>query len=135
MKDPRLIGTWRSDGRKTAKEIAARRDIPANKKAKLRRFFGKLELHYTETHCYARLGDYVSVNRYTVVVKDEWSAALIVFNPIAGKHVVQIHFEADHYWITLGSGRMREFFNRVSPESTRTPQKKTLTLDQPETRY
>jgi DNA invertase Pin-like site-specific DNA recombinase len=30
MKDSRLIGTWKSDGRKTAKEIAARRDIPAS---------------------------------------------------------------------------------------------------------
>lgn len=55
MKDSRLIGTWRSDGRKTAKEIAARRDLPANKTIKLRRLFGKLELRYTATHCYAVL--------------------------------------------------------------------------------
>ena len=124
MRDSRLIGTWRSDGHKTAKEIAARRDIPENKKGKLRSFFGKLELRYTATHCYSRLGDYVSVNRYTVVAQDEWSAALVVFNPIAGKHIVQIDFEGDHYWITLGSGRMREFFKRISPKSTRTPKKR-----------
>ena len=124
MKDSRLIGTWRSDGRKTVKEIAARRDLPATKTIKLRRLFGKLELRYTATHCYARLGDYVSVNRYTVVAKDERSAALIVFNHLEGKHIVQIHFEGDHYWIILGSGRIREFFRRVSPRSTRTPKKK-----------
>jgi hypothetical protein len=105
MKDSRLIGTWKSDGRKTAKEIAARRDIPANKKAKLRRLFGKLELRHTATHCYARLGDYLSVNRYTVVAKDKRSAALIVFNPLEGKRLVQIRFAGDHYWIILGSGR------------------------------
>jgi hypothetical protein len=121
MKDSRLIGTWKSDARKTANEIAARRDIPANKALKLRRFFGKLELRYTDTHCYSRLGDYVSVNRYTVVAKDKWSAALIVFNPIAGKHIVQVHFEGDHYWITLGSGRMREFFKRIRSKSKRSP--------------
>jgi len=124
MKDPRLIGAWRSDGRKTAKEIAARPDLPANKTVKLPCLFGKLELRYTATHCYAPLGDYVSVNRYTVVAKDERSAALIVFNPLEGKHIVQIHFEGDHYWIILGSGRIREFFRRVSPRSTRTPKKR-----------
>jgi len=124
MKDSRLIGMWKSDGRKTAKEIAARRDIPTSKKRKLLRFFGKLELRYTQTRCYSRLGDYVSVNRYTVAAKDAWSVALVVCNPIAGKQIVHIHFEGDRYWITLGSGRMREFFKRVSPKSTRTPKKR-----------
>src|SRR5215469_13541805 len=114
MTDSRLIGTWRSDGRKTAKEFAARRDISASKKAKLRRFFGKLELRYTQSRCYSRLGDHVSVNRYVVVAKDAWSAALVVFNPVVGKQIVHIHFEGDHYWITFGSGRTREFFKRVS---------------------
>jgi hypothetical protein len=55
MKDSRLIGTWRSDGRKTANEIAVRCDIPASKKLKLRRFFGRLELRYTESRCYSPL--------------------------------------------------------------------------------
>jgi hypothetical protein len=123
MKDSRLIGTWKSDGRKTAKEIAARRDIAASKKVKLRRFFGKLELHYTQSRCYLRLGNYVSVNRYTVVAKDAWSTALVVFDPVAGKQIVHIHFEGEHYWITLGSGRMREFFKRVSSKSTGTRKK------------
>jgi hypothetical protein len=91
MKDSRLIGTWKSDGRKTAKEIAARRDISASKKVKLRRFYGRLELRYTESCCYSRLGNYVSVNRYTVAAKDAWSVALVVCNPIAGKRIVHIH--------------------------------------------
>jgi hypothetical protein len=119
MTDSRLIGTWRSEGRKTAIEIAARRDIPVSKKKKLRRFFGKLEVRYTETHCYLQLSDYVSASRYKVVAKDASSVALIVDNPIAGKQISHIHFEGNHYWITLGSGRMREFFKRVSPKKKR----------------
>lgn len=126
MKDSRLIGTWRSDGRKTALEIAARRDVSADKKEKLRRFFGKLELRYTESHCYSRLGDHVSVNRYRVVAKDAWSVALIAFNPVAGKQIVHIHFEGSHYWITLGSGRMREFFKRIDAELTSSPRKRRM---------
>src|SRR5258706_9411560 len=85
MYDPRLIGTWRSDARKTFREIAARRDIPASKKSKLRRLFGKLELRYTRTHCHARLGSFVSVTRYTVVAKDSFSVAIVSHSPIAGK--------------------------------------------------
>jgi hypothetical protein len=119
MTDSRLIGTWKSDGRRTAKEIAARRDIPTSKKAKLRRVFGKLEVRYTRSRCYSRLGKRVSVNRYTVVAKDACSAALVAHHPIAGKQIIHIHFEGDHYWITLGSGRMREFFKRMSPKKKR----------------
>jgi hypothetical protein len=110
----RGIGTWRSDAHKTSIEIAARRDISAAKKKKLQRFFGKLELRYTPTHCYSLLNGKVSVNRYIVIAKDSSSIALLVSNPIMGDHIVHIHFEGSRYWITLGSGRMREFFKRVT---------------------
>jgi hypothetical protein len=123
MNDSRLIGTWRSDCRKTALELAARRDISATKKKKLRRLFGKRELRYTRSRCYSRLGDYVSVNRYTVVAKDDWRVGLIMFNPIVGKQIVHIHFEGNHYSITLGSGRTREFFKRVSPKPLGSPKR------------
>jgi len=113
MYDLRLIGTWRSDARKTSREIAVRRDIPASKKSKLRRLFGKLELRYTRTHCHARLGNVVTVTRYAVVAKDSFSVAVVSVNPIAGKQISHIHFEGDYYWICLGSGRMREFFKRI----------------------
>jgi hypothetical protein len=113
MYDSRLIGSWRSDARKTSLEIAARRDITAAKKKKLLRFFGKLELRYTPTHCYSSLNGQISMNRYTVVAKDSSSVALVVSNPTLGKQIVHIHFEGRHYWIVLGSGRMREFFERM----------------------
>jgi len=54
MYDPRLIGTWRSDARRTSHEIAARRDIPAAKKSKLRR-------------CAACLGNWNCVIRELIV--------------------------------------------------------------------
>lgn len=117
--DSRLIGRWRSDAHKTALELATRRDITAAKKRKLLRFFGKLELRYTPTRCYSSLNGQISVNHYRVVAKDPSSVALLVWNPIAGKQIVHIHFESSHYWIVLGSGRMREFFKRVSSKSAR----------------
>lgn len=53
-------------------------------------------------------------NRYTILAKDLPSVALLVSNPIAGKQIVHIHFEGCRYWVILGSGRMREFFKRIS---------------------
>ena len=41
---PGFTGTWRSDGSKRAREIAARGDTPVSKKSNLLRRFGKFEL-------------------------------------------------------------------------------------------
>ncbi len=114
MYDSRLIGRWRSDAHKTSLELAARRDITAAKKRRLLRLCGKLELRYTPTRCISSLNGHISTNRYSVVAKDSSSVALLMWNPIAGKQIVHIHFEGKHYWIVLGSGRMREFFKRMS---------------------
>jgi hypothetical protein len=116
MQDSRLIGIWRSDARRTSLDVAARRDISAAKQEKLLRLFGKLEVRYTPTHCYSTLNGQVTADRYRVVAKDSSSVALVMSNAIAGEQIVHIHFEGNHYWIVLGSGRMREFFKRVSPK-------------------
>ena len=71
MHDSRLIGTWRPDARKTAREVAVGHDMtPSRKKKLLRQFFGKMVLRYTPTRCYSLLKGQVSVNRYLVVAKD-----------------------------------------------------------------
>lgn len=127
MKDPRLIGNWRSDAQKTSLEIAARRDINSAKKKKLLQLFGKLELRYTPTRCYSFLNGQESVNRYRIVAKDSSSVALLVSNPIWGEEIVHIHFEGNHYWVVLGSGRMREFFRRVPFKSAAQSKKSAMT--------
>jgi hypothetical protein len=116
MQDSRLIGTWRSDARKTWLDIASRRDFSVAKQKRLLRLFGKLELRYTPTHCYSTLNGKVTADRYRVVARDSSSVALVVSNALAGEQIVHLHFEGSHYWIVLGSGRMREFFKRVSPK-------------------
>ncbi len=50
MYDDRLVGTWKSDKRKTLQDIAARRDVSAASRKVLKRIFGKLVLRYTRTH-------------------------------------------------------------------------------------
>jgi|SRR5580693_3731638 hypothetical protein len=118
MQDSRLIGVWRSDARKTSIDIASRRDISVAKQKRLLRLFGKLELRYTPTHCYSTLNGKVTAAPYRVVAKDSSSVALVVANAFAGEQIVHLHFEGSHYWIVLGSGRMREFFKQVSPKGS-----------------
>jgi len=52
MYDPRLVGRWKSDARKTMAEVSARRDISRKSKATLREMFGKLELRMTRSRVY-----------------------------------------------------------------------------------
>jgi hypothetical protein len=113
MHDSRLIGTWRSDARKTALEIAARRDLRLPKNKKLLGLFGKLELRYIKQLCFSRFKDHESVSAYKVVAKDDYSVALVMVNPIAGKQIVHIHYDGNYYWVPLGSSGLREFFKRV----------------------
>lgn len=110
MRDSRIIGTWASDGPRTATEIAARRDIQASRKRKLQRLFGKLELRYTRSHCYAKLNGETTVSRYRVVASDASSVAIVTRRPFSEHQILHLHFEGNRYWICLGT--IREFFKR-----------------------
>jgi hypothetical protein len=112
MYDSRLIGTWKSDARKTAREITVRRDVAGRKRTKLQSLFGKLELRYTRGRCYSTLDGETRVTSYRVVAKDAYSVAVISSNPFSGEQIWHIHFEGKRYWISLG-GRMREYFMRI----------------------
>jgi hypothetical protein len=115
MQDSRLWGIWRSDARRTAREIAARKDIGAS--SRLKKLFGRLELKYTRTRCYATFDGHMEVLRYKVVAKDSNSVVIVseppADSPLGGDPVLtHIHFEGPHYWINLPAGPLREFFRR-----------------------
>ena len=111
MHEPRLIGSWKSDARKTAREIDARADIPLSKKSRLKKLMGKLELRYTRNRCYAKLGGHITLMRFSVVARDESSVAIVTVGPILGRQIVHIHFEDEYYWVCLGN--IREYFRQV----------------------
>jgi hypothetical protein len=114
MLDSRLIGVWRSDGRRTGRELAARSDIPPRNKKRLRELFGKLELRYTRTRCYATLDGHTENSAYKVVAKDASSVAIVSYDRWLDADVIShIHFEGSHIWIAVGAGLFREFFKRV----------------------
>ncbi len=63
-----------------------------------------------------RMEEYSSVSRYRLLAKDSSSAAILSFDSFAGEQIHHINFEGPHYWIFLGSGKIREFFKRVKPK-------------------
>ena len=120
--DTRLVGRWRSDRERTATELAARTDIPDDKKRKLSSLFGKLELRYTRWRCYSTFDGTTDWAWYRVVAKDDDSVVLVSRWVIkmegrsvgSVRNLCHIHFEDDsYYWMTLGSSNVREFFRRV----------------------
>ncbi len=117
MRDRRLLGTWKSDGPRTARDINARTDFVPRHKKTLIGMFGQLELRYTPTRCYATLGETTSVSRYTVVGKNADEVLVVSHDETGtrGDGLQHIHFEGDGYWISLGP--FREFFRRIDGPS------------------
>jgi hypothetical protein len=114
MYDRRLLGSWRSDRRKTAREITSRKDIPPNQR--LLSIFGKLELRYTRARCYSTLDGHTEVGHYRVVAKNSSSVVTVGTSSLTGEEAIyHIHFEGNYYWISLG--KFREYFRRVKGPS------------------
>ena len=116
--DPRLLGTWRSDKRRTSREIRARRDLTPQQCARLVELFGHLTLQYTRARCRSTFRGETESLPYRVVAKN--SSGVVVVGPqmlVPGQETIQhIRFDEDarkpsHYWIALGS--IREFFRRI----------------------
>lgn len=113
MRDQRLLGTWRSDRRRTARDINARSDIPKNKRAQLIAIFGHLSLRYTSTRCYSSFRGHTESCAYKVVAKN--ADGVLVVRPgdsLTGDDSLQhVRFEGRHYWVSLGA--FREYFRRI----------------------
>ena len=90
--DARLLGTWRSDARRTGREIEARNDIPRSQRTRWRQLFGKLELRFTKTRCRVTFRGETEVHRYLVGAKD--SSSVVVVHEDASEQTIQhVHFE------------------------------------------
>ncbi len=120
MTDKRLIGTWKSNTRRTMREIRNHRHIPEEDHKKLRSLFGKLQIRYTKTRAYITDVDgSKSVEPYTVVAKDLTSVAILapdVFDE-EEQEIAHIHFDGDYYWVLMpewsNTACVREYFRRV----------------------
>lgn len=106
------------------------------KKKRLQSLFGKLEVTYTRTQVISglRYRQWEQASRYMVVATDEASVVIVRFGKLHIKnpgnydpenlkwaetffppkaYISHIHFDKNHYWISLGTGRNREFFRKI----------------------
>ena len=133
--DSRLLGTWKSDAKRTISEWKWRKRLSHAKKEKFKSLFGKLEITYTRTKVISKLRQrgWEQTQRYVVVATDETSAAIVSFDKpkiksrrryepqnlvfldeLFSKPTIQhIHFDKHFYWISVGSGANREFFRKI----------------------
>ena len=116
MRDNRLLGVWRSDARRTLRDLRARRDISLKTKRAIGRILGKLELRFTRTRCYSTIDGSTSSVPYVVVAKDSSSVATVSRDLLLDEETItHIHFDGSRFWINVGRGSFREFFTRVEP--------------------
>ncbi len=104
--DRRLLGTWRSDRRKTMAEMVWPRTMKLDRRKWFAGLFGHLKLRYTPRFCFSDLKGYQERGPYEVIAIDTDSVAIM-----SAGQIQHLHFEGEHYWISCG--RNREWFKRV----------------------
>lgn len=125
--DPRLIGTWKSDRRRTFRHWKPRPGCSPQSERKFKALFGKLIVRWTPTKCHWDCSGSIDSGIYHVVARDSDSVVVWLQESLSGKpQLLQIHFEDDYYWIAL-TGGLCEYFRRIpSPSVGQEPQRGQL---------
>ena len=111
--DKRLLGKWKSDKRKSLRELRARADVTPEFLALFRNTAGKLTFDYRpKTMVVSGIGD-TTKGRYEVVAADDESVVLQGYHDLLQSNVLtHIFFDGnDSYWVPMG--KYREWFRRV----------------------
>ncbi len=111
--DPRLIGTWKSDRRRTFRHFKPSSNCSPRSLNKFKAIFGKMVIRWGREKFYSEFDGFRDTARYETVASDSDSVVVRVPDVLSGEDVLrQIHFAEDYYWIAV-SGNMHEWFKRV----------------------
>ena len=120
--EERLKGTWRSDADRTVAEWREHRPLTDEQAGKLRNFFGKLRVTYSDRSvAYDFSGmsagetDRLSVSGpFSVVARD--ASSVVINSPVPGSNLralVHLRFcDSDTYWVQSDLSPLREYFTR-----------------------
>jgi hypothetical protein len=113
--DPRLFGTWKSDGDATVAEVKKTRTLSDEQEQKLNASVGKMRITYTATTLTTDVDGAVESQSYQVVRKDADSVTIKAWSPLTKEEVnFHIRFDGtDTYWVDFPSGKGSECFRRV----------------------
>ena len=113
--DSRLIGTWKSDRRRTFLHWRPKRNCPPKVYERFKALFGKLQIRWGRGRYYSVMDGVKETHSYEVLASDRSSVVIrkseadLVFDEL-----MQIYFDnEDCYWIALGNG-LCEYFKRVT---------------------
>ena len=114
--DRRLLGTWKSDRRRTFQNFKPRRACSPQALRRLKAMFGKLVIRYGPKRYYTDFNGRRDWGAYKVVATDSQSVVIRYHDTLSGEdRLTHIHFDGDFYWIAVAivNGTLREFFRRV----------------------
>jgi len=133
--DARLLGTWKSDKRRTIRDWTWSKWTSRKKRKMVESLFGKVRLTFTRTRAFSDIPDqgWRSSRRYVVLGVDDESVAIMEFGEprIENEHkywaervaivkdydskpaITHIHFDENHFWFSFGNGKHREFFRKT----------------------
>jgi hypothetical protein len=114
--DHRLLGTWRSDRRRTLQFYKPGPHSTPKGHRKFKSIFGKLIVRWTARRCYlefdgTRFDGEPWSEPYEVVATDETSVVVRTAGVDGTRVLSQIHFEGDYYWIAVDG--VCEYFRSV----------------------
>ncbi len=111
--DRRLLGTWRSDRRRTFRHFKPKRGCTPQSLRQLKALFGKLVIRWGRGKYHTELDGYRESTTYEMVASDSVSVVIRYRDGLGGEDQLrQIHFDGDYYWLALGGG-LCEYFRRV----------------------
>lgn len=112
--DRRLLGTWKSDARRTLERWVFPSGLSAAKRQRFARLFGKLTVRYTPSRIFSNFKGHRTVDHYRVLGRDRGSVAILSWedDPSHGE-ISHIHFDRHHYWVLTAAEPNVEFFRRV----------------------
>lgn len=116
--DKRLLGTWKSDRRRTFQHWKPSPGCSAATERKFKSLFGKLMITWKRGTLITEYdGDPFEARPYEVVARDSESVVIrcrdfLCDFPDAEDCLYQIHFDEEFYWIALGNG-FCEYFRKI----------------------
>ena len=125
--DPRLLGTWISDAKKTMEMMPGSPDQESEVYRKMKAIFGKLKFTFSSTEMVIEVDGKIDRSAYRILASDEYSCVIEEMDghPEIGKELRDIlkrsrfnviHFETpESYWVQSPSSGFAEYFRR-SPQ-------------------
>src|SRR5262249_34870759 len=115
--DRRLIGTWKSDRRRTFRFYRHKRGCSQETLRAFQSLFGKLVVRWGRKRWTSDLGGFRSYGSYEVIARDGTSVVIRTTDSSTGDtRLQQLHFDGNHYWMPVGeNGILIEHFRRMKP--------------------